>query len=79
MSCPESRLGSKDDALQVKSHKYFNDIDWDKLFLKELEPPFIPQIENCDQNNTQCLTNFESKDTYIKNFDFFGDLDISNA
>ncbi len=32
----------------VKSHRWFKDIDWDRLFHKEITPPFKPVIHSSD-------------------------------
>jgi len=39
---PAKRLGSDFDA--VKSHQFFKGIDWDKLYRKEVDPPFKPAV-----------------------------------
>jgi len=38
---PEYRLG-KNGAQEIKKHPFFSEIDWDKVFRKEIEPPFKP-------------------------------------
>lgn len=38
------RLGSKLGMIEVKSHPFFKDIDWEMLYNKEIEPPFKPSI-----------------------------------
>lgn len=44
---PKKRLGSdNEDALHIKKHPFFNDIDWIKLAKLELVPPFIPDVKN---------------------------------
>lgn len=40
---PQKRLGSNGSE-EIKSHPYFNGIDWDDLF--ECEAPFIPQLDD---------------------------------
>ncbi|KAL9647912.1 hypothetical protein ABK040_008183 [Willaertia magna] len=43
------RLGSgPTDAQEIKSHPFFSNIDWDKLYKRELEPPFRPQLKDGD-------------------------------
>lgn len=37
---PEIRLGGSYAAL--KAHPWFDSFDWDKLYNKELKPPYIP-------------------------------------
>jgi hypothetical protein len=42
---PDKRLGSGSDGSEaVKNHPFFKGIDWDKLYNKELEPPFVPKV-----------------------------------
>ena len=36
---PSSRLGSNLDAEEVKSHKYFIDVDWNQVYQKKIQPP----------------------------------------
>lgn len=38
---PKRRLA---DPELIKEHKFFEDIDWDKLSRKEIEPPFRPKL-----------------------------------
>ena len=36
------RGGAKD----IKKHRFFNDLNWDKLEHMELEPPYVPKVKN---------------------------------
>ena len=47
---PSTRLGSVADSLEVMSHPWFSDIDFDKLIQKKLPAPFIPDLENWEKN-----------------------------
>jgi len=40
---PVTRLS---DPAQVKAHPFFKTIDWEKLFHKEIPPPFVPQVKD---------------------------------
>lgn len=41
---PQNRIGcKKEGAEEIKRHPFFKDIDWDKLLLKQVVPPFIPE------------------------------------
>jgi len=40
---PDKRLGFNG-AQEVKSHKWFKDIDWNALMQKKITPPFKPKI-----------------------------------
>jgi len=43
---PKKRLGYGEiDAQKIKDHPYFNGVDWDKYWKKEIEPPFVPEID----------------------------------
>jgi serum/glucocorticoid-regulated kinase 2 len=46
---PATRLGSKNDVDDIKSHEFFKDMDWDALVKKEVDPGFKPKIDgtNC--------------------------------
>ncbi|KAG1958537.1 ribosomal protein S6 kinase alpha-1 [Pimephales promelas] len=46
---PGNRLGAGPDGVEeIKRHSFFNTIDWNKLFRKELPPPFKPAIQRPD-------------------------------
>lgn len=40
------RLGSVNDAEDIKSHPFFNYIDWHKLYNKDYTAPYIPLINS---------------------------------
>ena len=44
---PKKRLGNgNSDAKKIKEHPFFKDVDWDKYWKKEIEPPFIPELDS---------------------------------
>ncbi|KDN47332.1 hypothetical protein K437DRAFT_99551 [Tilletiaria anomala UBC 951] len=44
---PNKRLGSgPNDAEEIKAHPYFRDVNWDDIFHKRNQPPFLPTIKN---------------------------------
>jgi RAC serine/threonine-protein kinase len=44
---PNQRLGGgPEDAREVQSQEFFKPIDWDKLYRKEVDPPFKPQLSS---------------------------------
>ena len=48
---PMKRLGTgSEDAKEIKSHPFFQEINWQKLYNTELEPPWRPEF--CDDLDT---------------------------
>ena len=44
---PANRLGAGPDGFRnLQKHPFFESIDWDKLYKKQIEPPFIPPIHS---------------------------------
>ena len=44
---PSKRLGgSIKDAQEIKEHPYFKDVDWDKVYNKQIKPPTIKSYNN---------------------------------
>ncbi|XP_061360284.1 serine/threonine-protein kinase AtPK2/AtPK19-like [Gastrolobium bilobum] len=56
---PSTRLGSGPNGdEQIKSHKWFRSINWNKLEARELQPKFKPDVsgKDCTANFDQCWT-----------------------
>jgi serine/threonine protein kinase len=44
---PKKRLGGGErDAEEIKEHIFFKDVDWDKIYKKQIKPPPILKLEN---------------------------------
>lgn len=43
---PRHRLGSQNDARELKAHPFFQDIDWEALKSKKMPPPFKPHLSS---------------------------------
>ena len=54
----EERLGYQKGAEEITDHEFFNSIDWEALYKREVVPPFRPTIE--DRND---LSNFDTEFT----------------
>jgi hypothetical protein len=54
----KNRLGQKHDVEEIMSHPWFADLDVDKLLKKEVEPPYIPKIDD-----SKDLRNFDAEIT----------------
>ena len=55
---PLQRLGTKGSMKEIIEHPWFSDIDFNKLHLKEIQAPFLPDLSE-DQDDT---SNFEFVD-----------------
>ena len=57
---PESRLGTKGGAAEIKAHPWFDGMNWAGLFERKLKAPFVPlvksysDVSNFDPEFTQC-------------------------
>eukprot|EP01084_Bolivina_argentea_P235360 396060_1 len=50
------RLGcSNTDALEIEQHPFYMEIDWDKCYKKELEPPFKPRVKDAYDGGERCI------------------------
>ncbi|XP_051521356.1 serine/threonine-protein kinase N2-like isoform X1 [Myxocyprinus asiaticus] len=59
---PERRLGAGEkDANEVKSHRFFQGIDWEALLAKRVKPPFLPSIKAPAD-----VSNFDEEFTRLK-------------
>jgi len=64
------RLGSgPSDAKEIMQHPFFASIDWEKLFKKEIDPPFVPESSKDDDETT--ARNFDQEFTSEKVVDSF--------
>jgi len=81
----KKRLGGANvDASDIKSHRFFKGIDWDKLYKKQLTPPFVPQIKDDDTKyfddefkqevarDSVAVVAFDDSDQHFDEFDFSG-------
>ncbi|KAF8592617.1 kinase-like protein [Ramaria rubella] len=58
---PKHRLGAINDAAELKAHPFFKSIDWKALSLKQVTPPFRPDVES-DESTTNFDPEFTSAD-----------------
>lgn len=58
---PDQRLGSgPTDAQEIMSQPFFRNINWDDIYHKRVEPPFLPQITSATDTS-----NFDSEFTSV--------------
>ncbi|KAK4154557.1 hypothetical protein C8A00DRAFT_32681 [Chaetomidium leptoderma] len=58
---PDQRLGSgPTDAQEIMSQPFFRNINWDDIYHKQIEPPFLPQIKSATDTS-----NFDSEFTSV--------------
>uniref|UniRef100_A0A672J4H1 protein kinase C n=1 Tax=Salarias fasciatus TaxID=181472 RepID=A0A672J4H1_SALFA len=59
---PDLRLGAgKDDASEIKRHRFFQGMNWEALLAKKVKPPFLPVIRS-----PQDVSNFDKEFTSLK-------------
>ena len=54
----ERRLGSKEGAIEIKNHEFFNGTCWEKVLKRGYEPPFVPTLTSDDD-----VSNFDTRFT----------------
>ena len=59
---PKYRLGSRHGAKSVKVHIFFNSINWEQLYLRQVEPPFRPKLSK-DKHGVAGGANFDPEFT----------------
>lgn len=58
---PDQRLGSgPTDAQEIMSQPFFRNINWDDVYHKRIEPPFLPKISSATDTS-----NFDSEFTSV--------------
>ena len=45
---PSKRLGSNDDFMEVRTHPFFSDINYDDLLNYKIEAPYVPDLKSED-------------------------------
>lgn len=63
---PTKRLGSKNDIEDIKPHRFFKRLDWEKLYKMEIDPPYKPKVsgEEDTSNFSKEFTREQAADTY---------------
>jgi len=67
----DDRLGNSDtDAAEIKNHKFFEKVDWEKLEKKEITPPYKPCLDNSTdlRNIDQSFTMMSADDNNGERF-----------
>lgn len=74
---PTKRLGYKNDADELKKHKFFKGVNWDKMKLKMYQPPKILQFSSDEDTEmfskdftTQSLVD-ESSESVVEADEYF--------
>jgi serum/glucocorticoid-regulated kinase 2 len=65
----EARLGSKLDAVEIKEHAWFSDLDWGKVYRKETVPEFAPGAGKGADYDGSDATHFDEEFTNEKAID----------
>ena len=57
---PTKRLGSRQDMDDIKSHRFFEGLDWDALMNKKILPGFKPEV-----NGTNCFDDVFTREPVV--------------
>lgn len=68
---PEFRLGYEQGSEEIKNHPFFKDMDWDKLYNKEIAAPYIPKIDLTEEY----AYSFDILNEVIKNNEVYNEND----
>lgn len=53
---PTNRLGSKNGAADLKKHKFFEGVNWDKMMIKMYRPPILLQLQLSSDDDTHMFS-----------------------
>ena len=76
---PQKRLGTLNDAYEVKQHMFFKGVDWGKVLRKEMKPPVPDEFEVPDTvfpNDRLYGDTLINDSTRIKAWTFVGEADL---
>jgi len=78
---PPQRLGNTSGGIdELKGHQWFEPLDWDKLYNKELEAPFTPEVKDStdltyfNPEEGHHITDKEEGDEYVGDGEWFADF-----
>lgn len=57
---PSKRIGAQNDAVDLKKHSFFADVDWDAIAAKEHEMPYKPKVRGPE--DTSCIDKLFTKE-----------------
>ena len=59
------RIGNlRNGAEDVKTHKWFKELDWEDVFNKKLKPPFVPKVKS--EGDTSNFEDYSDEDLEIE-------------
>ena len=59
------RIGNlRNGAEDVKTHKWFEELDWEDVFNKKLKPPFVPKVKS--EGDTSYFEDYSDEDLEIE-------------
>ena len=84
---PIKRLGyGKKGIENIKKHIYFKDINWDDVFNKKMNPPFIPILNNDEdlryfdkEFTEESILDTNSNDTQTENYTYYNEFTYYNV
>jgi protein-serine/threonine kinase len=70
-----NRLGAKRGAAELKEHPFFKAIDWERLYRKEITPPFKPIVDS-DESVANFDPEFTNSSLADAGIDVYNDEDF---
>ena len=69
-TCSERLGGGLQDGEAIKSHPFFNGVDWDKLLNKEYNAPFVPKLKKGHDDVSYFPSEFTAEQITSEDFVF---------
>ena len=72
---PKKRLGYNG-VKEIMEHSWMKDIDWDKLYLKKIDAPFVPNMNKENFDKKYCEGEDEVGETTVERYELYFQSDL---
>merc|ERR1712087_1081819 len=70
------RLGFKNDVEDIKGHQWFANVDWQKVYDKEVTPPYRPEVDGDKMDVPQNVSRRYLKEAAVDTFADKPEVDV---